>query len=105
MGEKAKQYVHPIREKAEKELDLIVNFINIRNAGGWNLPEDLTHGLTLIYMGHIHTTRQLLTDTERLQRQIDDLKEEIGQLKAARDKGADVAVHVIPAEERKPNVE
>ncbi len=97
MAEEAKQYVHPNREKARAQLQQMIDFINIRNASGWNMPDDLFFITTMVAKGLVQTTNQLISDVERLQCQIDDLK----MMQA----GALVTVHVErppePGQERK----
>jgi hypothetical protein len=104
MAEEAKQYVHPNREKALKGLQGIIDFVSIKSASGWT-PPDFIYGITSLTRLLVRTTNQALNDAERLQRQIDDLKEEIGQLKAGQDGGASVTVHVLPGEERNGDAE
>ncbi len=102
MAEEAKQYVHPNREKALKALQGMIDFVSIKSASGWT-PPDFIFGITTFTRILVRTTNQVLNDVERLQRQIDEMKVEIAQLKAAKE-DAPVTVHVIqdpePAERR-----
>ncbi len=94
MAKGAKEYVHPNRDTAMKALQGLIDFVSIKSASGW-APPDFMYGITSLTRILVRTTNQVLNDAERLQRQIDEMKEEIAQLKAWRDGAAAVTVHVV----------
>ncbi len=76
MAEESKEFVHPSRPRAVKEFQVITDFVNIHNAGGWS-NVNFVQIITLLSQAVIHLGNQHLNDAENLHRQIDDLKLEL----------------------------
>ncbi len=94
MGEQAKEYIHPNRNRATKAMQNLINFVTIKGASGWG-PADFIFAITAMAQDLVKTTNQALNDVERLQRQIDGLREDIGQLRAERNGATAVTVHIL----------
>ncbi len=71
--EDPKEFVHPLREKANDQIKLLVEIINMANEFGWSSKE-IVGAITLTAKIVVHTTNQLFSDVEKLQRQINSWK-------------------------------